>query len=249
MEDVLKQPLIRRLVLPVLRWIERKTFSHASHINLISGGFQDYFAKYPQPTYSNFPNGIDDDFLRLPSSTQTTKPVRTITYAGNIGEGQGLHKIVPQAALRLGPEYRFLIIGDGGAKKKLESELNQMEVSNVELHPPVSRKELVKIYADSDYLFIHLNNYKAFKRVLPSKVFELGAYDKPIIAGVGGFAFQFIKHYLSNTILFAPGDVDHLVRQLQDYQYKNEFREQFITEFKRSSVNEKMARSIQSYLP
>ena len=34
----------------------------------------------------------------------------TITYAGNIGEGQGLHKIVPQAAAKLGDNYKFRLL-------------------------------------------------------------------------------------------------------------------------------------------
>jgi glycosyltransferase involved in cell wall biosynthesis len=62
----------------------------------------------------------------------TTKETFTITYAGNIGEGQGLHKIIPQAAARLGNKYRFKVVGDGGVKGLLENELKQFNVSNVE---------------------------------------------------------------------------------------------------------------------
>lgn len=44
------------------RMIERYTFSKASHINLVSEGFKDYFSKYKQPSYSYYTNGIDDVF-------------------------------------------------------------------------------------------------------------------------------------------------------------------------------------------
>ena len=54
-----------------------------------------------------------------------------------------------------------------------------------------------------------------FERVLPSKLFEYGAFDKPIIAGVGGYAAEFLKEHLSNTILFSPGDVDGFIRELK----------------------------------
>src|SRR5690606_33202754 len=119
-----------------------------------------------------------------------------------IGEGQGLHIIVPQAAHRLGDSYKFVIIGDGGAKGKLKAELDRLQVSNVELRAPVKRAELLEIYREADVLFLHLNDYDAFKKVLPSKIFELGAYDKPIIAGVAGFANEFIKKNIPNRILF-----------------------------------------------
>lgn len=248
MTDVLKSPVLRTTTLPVLHIIERKVFNYAQHINLISGGFKSYFEKFRKPEYSEYPNGVDEEFLNIPPSIPSTKSYKTIVYAGNIGEGQGLHIIVPQAAKKLGNSYRFIIIGDGGAKQKLETELEKHQVTNVELRNPVKREELLTIYNEADFLFIHLNDYDAFKKVLPSKVFELAAYDKPIIAGVAGFAHEFIKTHVSNRILFLPGDVEEFTKQLTLYKYENVFRKRFIDEFKRSSINYKMAESIRQYL-
>jgi len=248
LKDVLKNPFLKGGVLPVLNGIEQKVFNYATHINLISGGFKGYFAKFKKPNYSAYPNGIDDVFLNLPPSDKSLSPVKTITYAGNIGEGQGLSKIVPLAAKKLGEKYQFLIIGDGGAKQALLDELAALKVSNVEIKKPVKRNELLEIYKNSDFLFIHLNDYDAFKKVLPSKVFELGAYDKPVIAGVAGFANNFIKENLSNVILFLPGDVDDMVSQLNSYTYHNEERTEFIRKFKRENINQEMAQSIRQYL-
>ncbi len=248
MKDVLKSKFVKAGVLPILTLIEKRVFNYASHINLISGGFRPYFSKFKQQNYSTYPNGIDDVFLNLPKSKNTSSEVKTITYAGNLGEGQGLHKIVPQAAKALGDGYEFKLIGDGGAKQKLVDEINRLGVKNVEFLPPVKRKELLEIYNASDFLFIHLNDYDAFKKVLPSKVFELGAYDKPIIAGVAGFANQFIEENISNKILFLPCDVDDMVEQLRNYTYKNEVRTEFISRYKRANINRDMAESILSYL-
>ncbi len=248
MKDVLQSKILKAGVLPVLNSIESKVFNYAAHINLISGGFESYFSKFKRPKYSTFPNGIDDVFLNLPLSGKVNGGIKVITYAGNIGEGQGLHKIVPQAAKALGKGYRFKLIGDGGAKQKLVDELNRLEVTNVDLLPPIPRKELLELYNSSEFLFIHLNDYDAFKKVLPSKVFELGAYDKPVIAGVAGFANKFIEENVSNKILFLPGDVDNMVRQLNQYVYKNEVRSEFIKKFKREQINREMAASIVSYL-
>ncbi|HTN39091.1 MAG TPA: glycosyltransferase family 4 protein [Arachidicoccus sp.] len=249
MADVLKNPLIKFGTLPVLRLIEKKVFTYASHINLISGGFFDYFKKFKGPHFTTFPNGIDDLFLGLPRSvSKGNQEFKVITYAGNIGEGQGLHKIIPQAAKELGENFHFKVIGDGGVKQKLIDSINEYGVTNVELSGPVNRKELLEIYNQSDFLFIHLNDYEAFKKVLPSKVFELGAYDKPIIAGVAGFANKFIEENISNRILFLPGDVKDMVRQLKSYDYRNEYRAKFVSEYRRSNINSKLAESMLSYL-
>lgn len=248
MKDVLKNRIYKAGAMPILRRIEKRVFTYARHINLISGGFQAYFDKFTGPVFTTFPNGIDEIFLNLPLSGKSEKNQMIITYAGNFGEGQGLHKIVPQAAKKLGRRYKFLLIGDGGAKEKLYEEVKRLNVSNVEIIPPVKRNKLLEIYNDSDFLFIHLNDYDAFKKVLPSKIFELGAYDKPIIAGVAGFAKQFIEINIVNKILFLPTDVDDMINQLENYDYKNEYRKAFIEKFKRESINKEMAVSIINYL-
>jgi len=243
LEDVLKNKALKTLMLPLLRKIENRTFNYASHINLVSEGFKDYFDRYKNPTYSFYSNGIDNQFLDLPATT-INNDIKIITYAGNIGEGQGLHKIVPQAASKLGNKYKFLIIGAGGQRQKLIETLDALKVTNVEVINPVKRNELLEIYLKSDFLFLHLNDYPAFKKVLPSKVFELGAFDKPIIAGVAGYANEFINKNIDNKILFSPNNVDDLIYQLQAYKYKTNFRKNFIEKFKRNNIDKRLAASI-----
>ncbi|NCI49108.1 glycosyltransferase family 4 protein [Sediminibacterium roseum] len=249
MDDVLGNRLLKFFIMPELRWIERKVFSYATHINLVSAGFISYFNKYKKPAYSVFSNGVDDEFASLPSSPPSDRVIKKILYAGNIGEGQGLHIIIPQAARQLEGKYEFVVVGDGGTKNKLVEELERLQVKNVRLFAPVRRKELMEMYLDSDFLFIHLNNYEAFKKVLPSKVFEMAAYDKPVIAGVGGYAGEFVKEHVANSIVFEPGDCASLVEQLSHYTYRHEKRDDFIARFRRSRLIREMAASIASYLP
>ncbi len=237
-----KWPLMKSLAT-----IERYTFSNANHINLISPGFRSYFIKYQRPGYSYFTNGIDDEFLQLPESVDIPRERQVITYAGNIGEGQGLHKIIPQAAKKLGNNYFFRIIGDGGMKQALVQAIETGHINNVELIPPTSREKLMEYYNESHYLFLHLNDYAAFEKVLPSKIFEYGAYDKPIIAGVNGFSAEFIAKNLNNYILFPPGDVTQLVDKLQKFKFKYEMRPDFKRRFNRKIINQQLASRIISY--
>lgn len=245
MENVLKNPIVKLGVIPFIKIIEKKTFNYASHINLISEGFSSYFQKFKCNSYSYYSNGIDDEFLNHPLwEKKKENPQRLIIYAGNIGEGQGLDKIVPLSAQLLGNNYKFLIIGDGGAKQKLKEEVLKLNIYNVELKDPVNREELKQIYTNADFLFLHLNNYEAFEKVLPSKIFELATYDKPIIAGVSGYAFQFIKNNIPNVILFKPCDVADFFSQMKDYHYKTMVRSEFINHYKRSRINKDMVQSI-----
>lgn len=249
LSDVIKNRFLKQLLLPVFLYFERKTFTYASHINLISGGFSTYFSKYPSPTYSFFTNGIDTDFVHQETYAECllADPI-TITYAGNIGEGQGLHKIIPQAASILGNRYLFRIIGDGGAKSALNSELLRNNITNVIIEPPMRRNELVEVYKQSHYLFLHLNDYNAFKKVLPSKIFELAAFPRPVIAGVSGYAREFIREHVENAILFDPTDVNSLVTQLQKNQYLLLYRKSFVQKFLREKINTQFSSLIISYL-
>ena len=242
-------PLLRFGLEPVLAAVEQYTFSYASHINLVSEGFKPYFEPFRHATYSYFTNGIDDEFLALSWSTVSAeKPANTtikrILYAGNIGQGQGLHTIIPEAARRLGATFQFVVIGDGGAKSLLEKVLREERITNVALLDPVGRNELLGHYKAADYLFVHLNDLDAFKRVLPSKLFDYGATDKPILAGVAGYAAQFIRQHISNCIVFDPGDADSLVTQLYTTPYSSGFRPDFIAQFQRKTIMQAMARQI-----
>ena len=253
MEDVLKNPAIRWTVIPVIKLIEKKVFNYAAHINLISGGFSSYFQLFKCNSFSNFSNGIDDEFLNIPMTENlhhsTANKRKSIVYAGNIGEGQGLDKIIPPAAKELGDEYKFIIIGDGGTKQKLSDEISAGGLHEyIELRNPVGRKELIDIYNQADFLFIHLNDYKAFEKVLPSKIFELGAFNKPVIAGVSGFSHQFIQEHIPNVILFKSCDTKDFVEKMKNYDYRNEVRSVFIENYKRENINKKLAASILSFI-
>ncbi len=247
-DNVIDNKIVRYSLLPLIYKIEHYTIKSATHLNIVSGGFEKYFREYYKGPVTEFTNGIDEVFLEndFVSQSQNEKPV--ITYAGNIGEGQGLEKIVPDTAEKLSEQYIFQIIGDGGTKNKLTEEIQNRDLQNVKLVDPVNREELIKYYRDSDYLFLHLNDYEAFEKVLPSKVFEYAATKKPMIAGVGGFSAEFIKNNIEDAILFSPCDADELVRKLDGHQIISNDRAEFIEKYRRDSIMDEMARSIISYV-
>lgn len=232
---------------PFLIPIEYYTFRSAKHINLVSRGFSGYFfKKFKKPIYSWFTNGIDSEFLTLPSlpSSEEGQDVHTVLYAGNIGEGQGLDIIMPKFAEFAGEKYQFVIIGDGGAKAYLVQECSN--VQNISMRDPVSREELVQEYMAADVLFLHLNDYSAFEKVLPSKIFEYAATGKPILAGVSGYAAEFIKSELENAEVFYPGDYKGALAALGKLDMTSTDRSQFVEKYTRKNIMSDMAASIVS---
>ncbi len=244
--DLYKNSVLKFGLNLILYPIENYTFGNANHINLVSKGFKSYFNKF-KTNYSFFTNGIDDVFLKEQKNNINEKKkskIKTIVYGGNIGEGQGLDLIIPEVAKKYPKEYKFLIIGDGGAKSKLLKKIEEEKLDNVELIPPVKRDELINYYKKADFLFLHLNKHKAFERVLPSKLFEYGTFNKPIIAGVGGYARLFLEDNMINSILFEPTNSLDLSNKLDQYNYQIIERVKFKETFSRKQINEKMAKSI-----
>ena len=247
MEELLAGSPAKSLM-PVFRMIERRAFRRASRINVVSQGFASHIQSIaPKARLSVLTNGIDTIF----SEADFSKPSNggqpsLIVYAGNMGEGQGLHKIVPLVAKRLEGRARFRLIGDGGRKKALEAAIAAAGLANVELLPPVPRSNLLDHYRDADILFLHLNDLDAFRKVLPSKVFEYGATQKPILAGVAGHAAEFLTEHLPDAEVFEPLGVDAMTQAIDRLiaSSAGPDRSDFQKSFARDQIMDLLARDI-----
>lgn len=235
----------------VAGWIERWTLRRAAHVNLVSEGFAPYIrARYPALPLTFFTNGIDDEFVdvRVPVSAPGDG-VATVVYAGNMGEGQGLHGIVPGLAAALRGQVRFRLIGDGGRRAQLADALRVSGADAVELLPPMPRSQLLAEYMRADALFLHLNAHEAFTRVLPSKIFEYAALGKPIWAGVGGYAAGFLRTEVTNAAVFAPLDVAAGVEAWRSLTLTHTPRPTFVARFARTAIMRALAANLLEYLP
>lgn len=250
--DTIKDVLPRKiawLMKPLFSLVERYTIKNATVVNVVSEGFVPYFKRrYPHLKINIFTNGIDDEFIRVQSEISTLShqysDTTTVLYAGNIGEGQGLHYIIPELAKNLGDRVEFRLIGGGGKLNALQVSLNEANIQNVQLVPPVKRAELIKEYRRADVLFLHLNDYDAFKKVLPSKLFEYGAMGKPILAGVGGYAAEFVRKHIDNAEVFEPCNVEEGIAAFNRLKLITYPRYAFVDNFSRKSIMEKMAEMV-----
>ena len=232
---------------PIFSVVEKWSFCRAAKINLVSEGFKGYFERrYRDKPLSFYTNGIDGDFLDFHvSSTEIAEiKIPEVVYAGNIGEGQGLHAIIPLLAKHFEGKLQFKLIGDGGRRLQLERVLKEAAVNNVEILEPVSREELIQSYLHADILFMHLNDHEAFKKVLPSKVFEYAALGKPIWAGVAGYAASFIDQHVSNAAVFKPCDLESAVEAFHNLSLTNAPRDEFVAKFSRANIMKEMVSDI-----
>ncbi|WP_350013114.1 glycosyltransferase family 4 protein [Pseudomonas asiatica] len=235
--------------------IERWTINRATRVNLISPGFLPYFnTRYPGRDFTLYTNGVDDLFINQISPSQIAESEKKssrikVVYAGNIGTGQGLHQILPELAKRLADQVEFHLVGAGSTLEHLKIALEHAKVDNVRISQPMKRDELLRVYYQADVLFLHLNNLKAFRRVLPSKLFEYAATNKPIWGGLSGYAARFAQKRIKNIALFRPCDIDGAIEAFQRLEMQQTSRSDFVEQFSRNNIKKEMAKDILQISP
>ena len=211
-----------RKVINFVKHIEKLIIKNAEWVNFVSPGFFDY--PHINPKGKNirlFTNGIDRIFIENRKSMKTKEQnsfnteVLHITYAGNIGYGQGLENVVIKIALFFRSKIKFSLIGDGSSVAIIKEQIKKFDVPNVELMAPKKRDQLIDFYNKSDVLFLQLNDIDAFKKVLPSKIFEYGSFDKPILAGVSGIAKTFIEDSFKYGYIYTPNNSNDAISKIK----------------------------------
>ena len=113
----------------------------------------------------------------------------------------------------------------------------------------MNREKVKRHYAQADVLLMHLNDYDAFKKVLPSKIFEYAATGKPILAGVSGYAAEFTREYVENAAVFFPCDASGMVAKLRTLDLQSRNRLEFTERFARTRIMDDLAKDVISFLP
>ena len=247
MSNMLRGPT--RMLVPVLGFLEKWALRAADQISIVSPGFHDYvMARKPRSVPLLRTNGIDEEFLGPDFKGGGGQPP-VILYAGNIGDGQGLSRVVPEAARLLHCRFRFRIIGDGGRRSELEREISSLEQRlghklDIEIMAPMKRAQLIEQYTLADVLLVHLNDYPAFRLVIPSKLFEYGATGKPILAGLAGVSADFVLQHIENAFLFEPCDAEGLAVGVDRLTIGHTERAEFIDKFNRTNILDCLADDI-----
>tara|TARA_B100000925_G_C22002900_1_gene472176 strand:- start:546 stop:1724 length:1179 start_codon:yes stop_codon:yes gene_type:complete len=241
----------KNLLYKIFEKLELLAFKRATKINFVSKGFIDYYDKKSllSGDVHTYTNGIDDLFLDHFSikKNKQAKKITQVLYAGNIGEGQALHKVLPYIARELEDSHFFTVVGGGSLTKIFEEKVKSLNLSNFRLIEPVKRERLVDFYDESDILFLHLDDVEAFRKVLPSKLFEYGSSGKPIVAGVEGYAKTFCnENFGDGCEVFDPCDWRSAVMAFRNFQNNipSISRQDFCHLYSRSSIMKRYAKDL-----
>lgn len=144
--------------------------------------------------------GLDNKFL--------------IGYIGTHGMAHKLDFIIESASKIEDNEIHFLFIGAGAEKGKIVKLAKKLKLNNVTFLDPVPKSEIVDYLSLIDVALIPLKRSELFKTVIPSKIFESAAMQKPILLGVDGESRGIIEKYKAG-LYFEPESEKDFLKKLK----------------------------------
>lgn len=208
---ILQSDLAQRTLYAMERWLLKR----ASEVVVVTESFRrKLIAKGVRSERVHvIPNGVDLDFYRPAAEfvpSELLDPFRdkhVVGYVGTMGAGQGLSSVL-QAAARLQASGRsdihFVLVGDGAKKRQLTKSRERLMLENVTILPPIEKSETRRFYAGCHVCLVPLAPLPVFLDVLPSKLFELLASGRPILACAAGETAALIRR--SGGGVVAPPD-------------------------------------------
>jgi len=184
-----------RRIIALLESIESFMYRKANGVVALTEAFKRHIGSrgVPSERITVITNGADlSQFNPLPKDNAFRKQEGltgkfVASYVGTHGMAHGLETVLKAAdLLRNRDEIVFLLVGDGAERENLIQMKDAMGLKNVILLPQQKKERMPEIIAASDACMVLLIKQELFKTVIPSKIFEDMAMERPIILGVEG---------------------------------------------------------------
>lgn len=171
-----------------------------------------------------FPNWVDETVIKpLPRGASLRDELglssqdKVVLYAGSLGEKQGLELVIEAAKHFVRrPEVKFLIVGSGGEKTRLEKLAHEAGLTNVSFHPLLPYEKLSALLAAADVHLV-LQKKSASDLVFPSKLTGiLAAGGCVLVSAMPGTTLYETVSSHQMGILMEPECVTSLIAGLEE---------------------------------
>jgi len=211
------------LVIKMLEMWEMWMYRQADKIVTVTEGFRANIIKRGIDTAKihTIPNGADLSYFQpgeKPSSLARDLNLEgkfVVLYLGAHGISQGLDAVL-DAAVQLSEleEIVFLLVGDGSKKDELVYKARSEQIENVIFHPPISKEVVPAYYNLADICLVPLRDVALFSTFIPSKIFEIMAMGKAIIASLRGEAADILRSS-EGAVIVEPEDTPGIVKAIK----------------------------------
>ncbi|MDQ2977830.1 MAG: glycosyltransferase family 4 protein [Acidobacteriota bacterium] len=195
--------LKNRTLIRILETLELWLYRRAALVVTVTRGFAEDIIRrgIPGEKVVVIPNGAD---LERYSPGPARQSVRErmgaglsnflVLYIGAHGISHALERILEAAErLRGSPRIRFAFVGEGARKADLVRIASERGLANVIFLPGQPRDAVPDFYRAADLCLVPLRDVPLFSTFIPSKMFEIMACARPIVASVRGEAGEILE--------------------------------------------------------
>lgn len=189
------------LAIRFLEWLEQLAYRRADRIVSVTDSFVPHIAERGGAgKISVFKNGADLNYFKPEAGREEFKETLgfegrfVAAYVGTHGMAHALDTVLDAAKL-LSNDRRigFLLVGDGAERARLVARAEAMKLDNLRIVGQLPKTEMHRVWTATDVSLILLKKNDLFKTVLPSKMFEAMAMERPIVLGVEGEARELLE--------------------------------------------------------
>ena len=210
------------VALKYLEWQEKICYLKAKHIVCVTNSFAKEINNkgIKANKLSVIPNGVD--LIKFVPREKCDRLLNElglknkfiVGFIGTHGMAHGLDFIIKTTCSVNNSQIHFLFIGEGSEKLSLQKLAEDLGCANVTFLDAVSKNIIEKYLNLIDVALIPLRDKPIFETVIPSKIFESAAMQKPILLGVRGEAKILLEKYNAG-LTYQPEDEHDFLRQLK----------------------------------
>ena len=209
-------------------------YRRADRIVVVTSAFKDHLIRHwnvPAAKISIVENGVESDLFRLdPAATEVRKQLKLedrflICYIGTMGNAHGLETLIAaaeklQTAL---PNAMFLLIGEGAEKERIVELAAARGLTNIQFLGQQPRERIPAYVSAADLCLVMLKKTELFKTVIPTKLLEYMACERPVIVAVDGQARQIVEE-AGGGVFVEPENSNAMVKAILDLADEPEVR-------------------------
>ena len=193
------------LLVRILERLEKWMYRSANHIVTVGKGYQENVLSKVDvgDRISVVTNGVDLDVFSPQEPSSEFRQQHGLSdhfvcsYVGTIGMAHGLNVVVRAAEILKSMQrndVKFCLVGDGAQREKIEQDAIESDVKDmIRFTGRLPKSDMPMVLASSDCLLIHLKKTDLFATVIPSKIFEAMAMERPLVMGVQGESADIVK--------------------------------------------------------
>jgi glycosyltransferase involved in cell wall biosynthesis len=220
--------LTSRVLVWLAYWLEAFLYRQADHIVVLTPGFREYLIdrkRVASTKITVIPNAADFDLADRLTAGFDRDAFRKqhdmadhfwVIYAGAHGVANQLTTVLQAAAQLSGTNIRFLFMGDGTDKPRLQTQATALNLPNVRFIDSVSKAMALQFILASQAGIISMQPLPVFRLMFAGKMFDYFSCRVPVLMMIDGISRQVIETAQAGLFV-EPENPDDLARQIRWY--------------------------------